>query len=76
MVSGFLISPNDQDRIFSGEAIEIRIGIEHLGRRLRVEEIHDLLVHAVLLFGTDAPSRTSSAWRHFSRQRSRIAISR
>ena len=26
-------------------------GIEHLRRRLRVEEIHDLLVHAVLLFG-------------------------
>src|SRR5262245_49351165 len=25
MVSGFLISPYDQDRIFSGEAIEIRI---------------------------------------------------
>jgi hypothetical protein len=25
MVSGFLISPNDQDRIFSGLAIEIRI---------------------------------------------------
>ena len=26
-------------------------GIEHLRRRLRIEEIHDLLVHAVLLFG-------------------------
>src|SRR3954454_13271901 len=25
MVSGFLISPYDQDRIFSGDAIEIRI---------------------------------------------------
>ncbi len=36
-------------------------GIEHLRRRLRVEEIHDLLVHAVLLFGAEAPSRTSRA---------------
>ena len=30
-------------------------GIEHLRRRLGIEEIHDLLVHAVLLFGAGKP---------------------
>src|SRR6185312_8932397 len=30
-------------------------GIEHLRRRLRIEEIHDLLVHAVLLLGSGKP---------------------
>src|SRR5690606_478665 len=38
-----------QDLFRAGERDADRI--EHLRRRLRVEEIHDLLVHAILLIG-------------------------
>jgi hypothetical protein len=50
MVSGFLISPYDQLRIFSGEAIDLHL-IEHLHRDLGVERVHHVIVamHSFLL---------------------------
>ena len=44
MVSGFLISPYDQLRIFSGLAMLDLHLIEHLHRDLRVERVHDVIV--------------------------------
>ena len=44
-----------QDLLRAGERDPDRI--EGLRRRLRVEDIHDLLVHAVLLLGSEVPSR-------------------
>ena len=58
MVSGFLISPNDHERIFSGLASEIRIWSKVWGGADRVEDIQDFLVHGRLLVRGSPPSRS------------------
>jgi hypothetical protein len=49
IVSGFLISPNDHERIFSGLAIADLDLVERLRLNDRIEQVHDLLIHHRLL---------------------------
>ena len=68
-----------QDLLGAGERDPHRI--EHLRRGLRIEEIHDLLVHAVLLLGPEVPSKVSGVspvvapirWRRMRGQSERPA---
>jgi hypothetical protein len=48
MVSGFLISPYDQERIFSGRRDRDPDLVEDLSRTDRLEQIHEFLVHLLL----------------------------